>query len=92
MRRALDLSSEPGCAQSHLRSVMRKKLCVPLEASVPSFCFVLMQRGRLSLHEPMHPQRSLDVDAAHEVDVHVRVLVDAFFLLADHQKPAGVKH
>lgn len=27
----------------------------------------------------MHSQRSLDVDAAHEVDVHVRVFVDAFF-------------
>lgn len=53
---------------------------MPTEASVPSFCFVLVQRGRLSPCEPTPLQRSLDVDATHEVDVHVRLFVDAFLV------------
>lgn len=62
-------------AQRNEKETLRAK------GSQRAIFFVLCscKRGRLSLREPMHPQRSLDVDAAHEVDVHVRVFVDAFF-------------
>lgn len=54
------------------------------EASVPSFYFLLRQRGWLSLRELMLSQCLLDVNATYEVCVCARAW---FLVLEGHQRP-----